>query len=523
MKHICLILFLAAPAMAQLFGGSTPARKVVNTTCTDGQVPTYNADGRLANCATASGTGDVTLTGTQTLTNKTLTLPIATSYTVAGLPAAGTAGRIAVVTDAATAGSCTSGGGSNIALCRDSGAAWVPLGDGGSGGSVSAGPGINVAGDVVSADFATTASRDTAASGIDNFCNDTSGSTTAKVCNPTSNTGPGSVAGNALVAYTQGMLLNYRSTTGCTGSPTTVNVSAQGAKKLFGPDGTTALACVAGQTYALYYNTALDAAAGAFQQQSGAGVAAAAGYPDPFDSAKDVYVDNFVPRSGAVTTDWGELGWSCYNVVGSGSCAQVGWYNNRLAGVLRIATGGTTSDHRTSENNFGAVSAIAWLPNLGVGSPFSSWTAQYSFVIDDGDSVANQAIYLYPLASASGYRPTNSIGIRYDTTSQTCTSGTNSTSEFVLEVIASGSSTCVASGVTVTRDVVYTAEIASTTLGTVTLRMKSAGGAWSSPVNVATNVPTAAGWPSMGVITRTNASKMLNVDKYVFQVNGVPR
>jgi hypothetical protein len=41
---------------------------------------------------------------------------------------------VAVVTDASTAGSCTSGGGSAVAFCRDSGAAWVPLGDGGGGG-----------------------------------------------------------------------------------------------------------------------------------------------------------------------------------------------------------------------------------------------------------------------------------------------------------------------------------------------------------------------------------------------------
>lgn len=70
---------------------------------------------------------------TDDLTNKTITIPILGFYTVGTLPAAGTAGRIAVVTDAATAGSCTSGSGSEISLCRDSGSAWVPLGDGGGG------------------------------------------------------------------------------------------------------------------------------------------------------------------------------------------------------------------------------------------------------------------------------------------------------------------------------------------------------------------------------------------------------
>jgi hypothetical protein len=81
----------------------------------------------------------VTLTGTETLTNKTLTapaitLPVMGAYTVAGLPAAGTANRLAIVTDAATPGSCTSGGGSARSLCRDTGSAWEGIGDGGSGG-----------------------------------------------------------------------------------------------------------------------------------------------------------------------------------------------------------------------------------------------------------------------------------------------------------------------------------------------------------------------------------------------------
>ena len=72
-------------------------------------------------------------TDSQTLTTKTLTVPILGYYTVATLPAAGTAGRIAAVTDALTAGSCTSGSGAELALCRDSGSAWASLGGGGSG------------------------------------------------------------------------------------------------------------------------------------------------------------------------------------------------------------------------------------------------------------------------------------------------------------------------------------------------------------------------------------------------------
>lgn len=58
------------------------------------------------------------------------------SYTIGGtLPSPGSAatGTVAAVTNALTQGSCTNGGGSALALCRDSGAAWQPIGDGGSG------------------------------------------------------------------------------------------------------------------------------------------------------------------------------------------------------------------------------------------------------------------------------------------------------------------------------------------------------------------------------------------------------
>ena len=86
-------------------------------------------------------------TAVQDLTSKTLTVPIVRGYTVATLPATGTAGRVAAVTDAATAGNCAAGGGAALALCRDSGTAWVALGDGGGTGNVvgTTGSGLPVA------------------------------------------------------------------------------------------------------------------------------------------------------------------------------------------------------------------------------------------------------------------------------------------------------------------------------------------------------------------------------------------
>lgn len=72
------------------------------------------------------------LAGSQTFTNKTLTAPIITPSTVAGLPsAASSTGKTYRVTDASVAGSCTSGGGTSVSLCVSNGSAWVGLGDGG--------------------------------------------------------------------------------------------------------------------------------------------------------------------------------------------------------------------------------------------------------------------------------------------------------------------------------------------------------------------------------------------------------
>lgn len=57
-------------------------------------------------------------------------------YTVATLPTTLPAGRIALVTDAATLGDCTVGGGSLLSLCRYSGLAWASANGASSGGAL---------------------------------------------------------------------------------------------------------------------------------------------------------------------------------------------------------------------------------------------------------------------------------------------------------------------------------------------------------------------------------------------------
>lgn len=68
----------------------------------------------------------VGLTATQTLTNKTLTTPILSMSTVAGLPGSPSAGMIALVTDAnaTTQNSVVAGSGSNTVLVFYDGTNW---------------------------------------------------------------------------------------------------------------------------------------------------------------------------------------------------------------------------------------------------------------------------------------------------------------------------------------------------------------------------------------------------------------
>lgn len=108
---------------------------LTGTAGTNGDLALWNADGDVVDGPTPPSGAIVGTTDAQELTGKTLTVPVIGAYTVATLPAAGTGNRVAIVTDGASAGDCTTGSGSTRVLCSDTGAAWAALGDGNSGGS----------------------------------------------------------------------------------------------------------------------------------------------------------------------------------------------------------------------------------------------------------------------------------------------------------------------------------------------------------------------------------------------------
>lgn len=121
-----LLLFAAGFAGAQERGGVAPIISGPNAkVCFESKV---NAGPDVCIQRTAAGIVQVT----NGISNTGGLIGIASS-TVAALPAASSvsAGTLQAVTDASAQGSCTVGGGTQLALCRSNGSSWVSIGDGG--------------------------------------------------------------------------------------------------------------------------------------------------------------------------------------------------------------------------------------------------------------------------------------------------------------------------------------------------------------------------------------------------------
>lgn len=210
----------------------------------------------------------------------------------------------------------------------------------------------------------------------------------------------------------------------------------------------------------------------------------------------------------------GQLGWQVFTT--AGNCvipaSLTGW-----PGVMQLQTGTSNND------NCGvALDGSLSFVTVTVAAPGSiTWHTQ-TIVHTDTSAVTN---YMFELgwSSAQGYRSTNSIAVRFDTTSQTCTTGSNSTTDFVLETISGGSSNCVVLGATVAANTTYILDLSGAS-GVITAKYSTNNGSsFSSPVTSSTNVPSAALFPKMMVQTRTTAAKYLYIDRYELLETGLTR
>lgn len=141
------------------------------------------------------------------------------AYTVATLPSAAMwSGYVVVVTDSATAGSCTSGSGSALAICRSTGSAWVTL----SGGATvtAADTSVTVVAGAVAVNTAVMESKDAVLAGTTRYCRSTTGNATY-VC----------ALAFTLTAYTRGGCIvidaDFANVT-----TATINVDTLGAKSI---------------------------------------------------------------------------------------------------------------------------------------------------------------------------------------------------------------------------------------------------------------------------------------------------
>ena len=122
-----LLLVLGAPAVWGQCGPGQQLRPIGG-----GRFSCANTDKVVVKDANNNVSIGTTLLGPRTIGAGANQLPAA---------AAGNAGWITVVTDAASGSDCTAGGGTAAALCRSNGSAWVPLGGaGGSGAGDVTGP-----------------------------------------------------------------------------------------------------------------------------------------------------------------------------------------------------------------------------------------------------------------------------------------------------------------------------------------------------------------------------------------------
>jgi hypothetical protein len=188
------------PAASDVSGLATSA--TTDTTSATNVTTGTLADARLSsNVPLKNGTN--TMTGYNDLSAASWRPP---EMTFAGLPSASTVpGRVYVVTDAGSAGSCTSGGGAARTLCRSTGSIYEALGGGSGGGG----------GTVTS-------------SGV-TYCAASTASSTTYACSPSV----------ALAAYTPGSGIAFVPDVNGAGGAMTLNVSGLGARSIKLIDGTT--------------------------------------------------------------------------------------------------------------------------------------------------------------------------------------------------------------------------------------------------------------------------------------------
>ncbi len=244
---------------------------------------------------------------------------------------------------------------------------------------------------------------------------------------------------------------------------------------------------------------------------------------NPVDSTVLSLSDEFMPNR--LTTGLiGKLGWSFVGVGGNPYVALDASPANH-PGIVRITGDNTAAGHGiimslmdTYDN-----STVYPLPNLGATGAFSSWEMQ-TIVLTDANTIASGKYLVGFSDSDTAYHPANgnSIAVRYDSAGGGCSSG-ESTTDWVYEVIVSGTKYCVDSTVPVAANTWYKFRIYSTTPGTVQFQIGVAGGALGNNGSIS-QAPTANVTPEFFAMNGTSGYyESLTIDWWAMKIRGLSR
>jgi hypothetical protein len=235
----------------------------------------------------------------------------------------------------------------------------------------------------------------------------------------------------------------------------------------------------------------------------------------PLDSSVMNAVEEFLPgrdSNGTIgTLHWDvlTLGTSCGNYMAQGVANH--------PGIFYLSSGSNSGDGCSLTLSDAVDGAVYPFVNLGAGGAWSYWETQAIFQTD-ANSV-NSARYLAGFSdNQSAYHPANGneIAVRYDPAGGGCPSN-ESTTNWVYEVIVSGTKTCFNSGLAAAPNTWYHVRIYSSAQGTIQFQID---GAYSGSVAAA---PTATLTPQFIDMSTGGGAEGLSIDWWAMKMQGLVR
>jgi hypothetical protein len=239
---------------------------------------------------------------------------------------------------------------------------------------------------------------------------------------------------------------------------------------------------------------------------------------NPLDSTVMNAVDEFLPST-SLNGRIGTLGWGVAQI--SGGCAGAAMVTGQAnhPGIFFLNTG-STSGGGCSLTLSDSLSGPAYpLTNLGSGGSWSYWETQAIFETDP--NAVSHTVYAIGFSdNDAAYHPSggNEIAVRYDSTGGGGCPSNESTTNWVYEVIVSGTKTCYNSGLAVAPNTWYHVRMFSATPGTIQFQIN---GAYPGSIAAA---PTANLAPQFLDITTSTAGQAdLAVDWWAMKIQGLVR